>query len=241
MTGAARQRSGRTRRGFTLLEVIVAVGIVVILLSILLPTLGGARSKAQLIGQSGAMRSLTQTIYAYAGDWDDVYPMADTRPSYIIPSYGPGLVPEPEVDRSTVGRMWHEAIVDAGMATASELEDPDSYNILNSVLSKTLMHAPSLFVPGSVLPYGERVVVPVRTTDVLHPGRKGIMRPRGDTANDPGIAWCCVDAIRGPVAFADTSVTVMTWQDFPPPKYPMIGDIGRPVTATWHGVRGIDR
>ena len=241
MTTPPCHASAPRNRAFTLLEVIVAIGIVAILFSILVPILGGARGEAQLVGQSAAMRSLTQTIYAYASDWDDVYPMADTRPAYIVPSSGPGLLPEPEVDPSTVGRKWHEAIVDAGIATTSELEDRSSYNILNSVLSKTLMHAPSLFVPGSVLPYHERVVVPIRTADVLHPARKGIIRPRGDTANDLDIAWCCVGAIRGPVAFADTSISVMTWQDFPPPKYPMIGDIGRPLSATWYGVHGVDR
>ena len=72
-----------TRRGFTLVELLVVIGIIALLVSILLPTLSSARSSAQLVTcQSNVRQTLTATLM-YCDDNEGVIPwgrMPGARP-----------------------------------------------------------------------------------------------------------------------------------------------------------------
>lgn len=74
------------RRGFTLVELLVVIGIIALLISILLPSLNKARAAAQTIKCSSNLRQIAQAMQLYLNDSKGVLP-----PSTV----GSGAVGEP--------------------------------------------------------------------------------------------------------------------------------------------------
>jgi len=83
-----------TRRGFTLVEILVVVGIIAVLVAIALPVLSRARGAARKAKCAGHMRQCGLAVEMYAGDYDDMLPMI----RHNLDWQGPALTP------------WYEAI-----------------------------------------------------------------------------------------------------------------------------------
>lgn len=64
----------RRDRGFTLIEILVAFGIVVILAAMLLPALNGARLKGERVAATSNMRQIGAAILLCASDRDGLLP-----------------------------------------------------------------------------------------------------------------------------------------------------------------------
>jgi prepilin-type N-terminal cleavage/methylation domain-containing protein/prepilin-type processing-associated H-X9-DG protein len=71
-------RRSRTRAqfGFTLVELLVVIGIIAILISVLLPALGKARESANAIKCSANLRSIGQGLLIYAAENKGTFPAA---------------------------------------------------------------------------------------------------------------------------------------------------------------------
>ncbi|MBP8302940.1 MAG: type II secretion system protein [Phycisphaerae bacterium] len=76
----------RRPRAFTLIELLVVIGTVAILLAILVPALGAARSSARRTACMANLRQIGIAIHAYAGDYDNSIPIGPKAPPFLSPS-----------------------------------------------------------------------------------------------------------------------------------------------------------
>jgi len=67
----------RHRQAFTLVELLVVIGIIALLISILLPALGKARQSAQTVACLSQLRQFGQVSFMYSND----------NKNYLFPSY----------------------------------------------------------------------------------------------------------------------------------------------------------
>lgn len=75
------------RRCFTLIELLVVVAIIAVLAAMLLPVLGKARYRTQIVQCTNGLRQMGLGVISYAGDNDEFYPHRSINRHYLSAEY----------------------------------------------------------------------------------------------------------------------------------------------------------
>src|SRR5437879_5525206 len=79
----ARRRS-IVQGGFTLVELLVVIGIIALLIAILLPALNRARESANMLKCQATLRSMAQAAHLHAAEHQGYMPLAGAQPTYPL-------------------------------------------------------------------------------------------------------------------------------------------------------------
>lgn len=217
----------RERRGFSLIELLVVIGIIAILLGIALPSLGGAIASARLARTSATVKQNAALLHMYAADHREAFPMT-----------------APLTDQAA--HTWYRALMGSYITSPSEV-DPVGVRNFGKVLilmSKCMVSDPALMRPGFTRPPDQTPSVLVRHYQVTYPDRKGVLANMWlDPTPSSPVAFCCAGPlIVVPVAMTEGSVMTGTRREFIGGNPAVVVDeIGIPVYSTWGGFLARDR
>lgn len=228
--------TNRLSPAFSIIELVIVIGVIVVLIGILLPTLSGSKASAAETAQASNLRQVGVLIDLYTENWDGIYPFADMRTSWY-PSY----VTREEAFALGLGRFWETALIDAGMI--SEHEFDELYYASEAYHTVAMYTDPRVMTPTTIPPWPEHRNTPVRTSWATYPAQKGLLGVSRVPVAGGMVFWTfgVPDGPRAPIIFADGSHARLRSSDLREPEYPMIDIWGVPIAWTWHGIKGRDR
>ena len=106
-----RKTSARRNEGFTLVELLVVIGIIAILIGILLPGLQQARRQANQVKCAASLKEVGNAFFLYAGDHKGAWPVS------VHQITGAGVTKVPRID---VERRWSDLL--AKYVTKAQIE-----------------------------------------------------------------------------------------------------------------------
>ncbi len=252
-------------RGFTLVEVLVVILVAAILMSLLLPSLAGAKGAARSARSLSMHRQLLAVLSFYAADFRDMFPYNQTPgdpdgPLWVPP--GIRLPQHPGHAYFTAGSWYwpnvlRPAYLDGQAARESGLpgaEDPNkSEGLPPDTIRARFWLAHAVYTDARYWhgdeepPFDKSHFRAARHSEILHPARKALLLDILGGAFDPARRSGDPDLPRftgndALVGRADGSAGVLFWVGFDPETCVSRGYGARPmqVLATRDGLHGVD-
>ncbi|MCW5763664.1 MAG: type II secretion system protein [Phycisphaeraceae bacterium] len=223
-------RKTRLIRGFSLIELVVVIGIVMILIGLMAPSLGRAMSQAKLTRDVALVRQHAATIAMYAGDYKEAHPYPYDLTGHLY----------------RVAGDWALPMIESGHFENVAEVDPYTLDgrLFSYMMSIAMVYNADEMRPGYVPLAIHQKSNTTRAFQVLFPSSKGLLvrESNGLAPSEGGTGFCCAWPWIAPIAFSDGSAGSGTYVDFNE-EMPLLLDegIGMPVISTWFGVRGRDR
>lgn len=225
--------------GFTLVETLVTLGVLMILLGVLVPALAGARKSAQITEAASNTRQCVLMVFAYTADHDGIYPNGYEDPV-----------------RSAFS--WWQTVASAGSfdpESADAAQDAALIEAPDHVMNMAMTIDPQVMIPGRTLPWEQCCPsMGIRVGMVRYPALLGLLRrsmvqwsasegyPRHPDPGVGGLPWCCGPAAPiAPIGMADGGIIRARWTDMLDDGwYYTENGIGAPAISTWYGCKGRD-
>jgi prepilin-type N-terminal cleavage/methylation domain-containing protein len=128
-----RRKFESKQSAFTLVELLVVIGIIALLISILLPALHRARAAALNAACLSNLRQLGQGFAIYAGDNKNWWP-APASPALNPPGYG---------GTGTVGTYWHKDFIYPTLNRGQTV--PDALQVNDAFIQHSAFECPAAF------------------------------------------------------------------------------------------------
>ena len=105
---STRQIKFLSRSAFTLMEILVSIGVVALLVGLLVPALGNARDQSRELVSAVNLRSIGQIFEMYADNSKDLYPAPVPNRFYPTPHSGIQLT----ISHWEASNLWHNLFAD---------------------------------------------------------------------------------------------------------------------------------
>ncbi len=237
-------------RAFTLIEVIFVIAIIALLVSLLMPALGGVRQKARDAKTLSNLRTHATNMASYTSDWQGQFPyMTDPEldateviaggQTFEVSYWGAAIVwPLGLLDSYYDGNLAHPSLIEKQKDVAQ------AWGMWAYTYSSSFLARPEFWNPKTR--EGVHQLRPTTMGDVRYPSQKGILIP-GDDQSPENVDFSFRPTIGARVGFVDTSARFVGVSEFLPwytsGEYPYgsaSSMIGFPITHTIDGVRGRD-
>lgn len=251
------------RHAYSLVEVVVVIGVIGILLVIALPAVGAARSIARGLQCMSNCRSCAQAVTEYTIDSHDYYPFFadfESEPAFENGGFGLSFMWQsyhwPMVMDDRLGR---ERFSETRLCPSNPVLD-ESIETIESGYPQSYIYPSDFFLANGFFtgprlwredadPTNADLYHAVSAADVTSPSMKGMLaeltpyhRMRGITYNDRQQSSLNSENPSGRfhISFADGSTRNVTYSSLIPGIQPGTSESGTPVLATRDGVHGID-
>jgi prepilin-type N-terminal cleavage/methylation domain-containing protein len=260
---------GTPCRAFSLIELLVVLGVLAIVLSLALPALGRSRGQARQISNLSNCRQLATLVTAYATDNKDLPPTL-FPPVYVNPIIN---VPWSEITigKTKLSGAWFDngnafhlllrplpsiATIRAVEAPRGgrtiEIDGQQTQRMVHFILSDPFYADPDYWTFQKQV--GPDQWRPQRFASVAFPSAKGMLFQfmlYGRPGFESGFPACCPENVTAPVAWSDLSATeevlgrlrsgVPNAWHHGIPGPPTVGSKASPLMGTERGILGRDR